>query len=118
MVDADMSKAAPGALTIAVGGQADPRVDNVFVWPTKGAQASAEILGALAKPSSEGVDRLSFGGLFLQRTIGMIAFMGMVIALPYAAVPVIGWAGYGTIMAFGPMAGIAAAAVTGSWIDK
>lgn len=118
MVDALMSKAAPGALTIAVGGQADPRVDNVFVWPTKGGQASAEILGALAKPSSTSIDKKTFAGLFTQRTIGMIAFMGMVIALPFAAVPVIGWSGYGVIMAFGPMAGIAAAAVTGGWIDK
>jgi len=49
-VDSDMAKAAPGALTIAVGGVADPRVENAFVWPTKGQQASAEILNALGKP--------------------------------------------------------------------
>ncbi len=55
MVDADMTKAAgAGSLTLAVGGLADPRIDNVFVWPTKGAEASAEILGALgtAKPAA------------------------------------------------------------------
>jgi hypothetical protein len=48
-VDSDMSKAAPGALTIAVGGVADPRVENAFVWPTKGRDASLELLTALGR---------------------------------------------------------------------
>ncbi len=49
-VDSDMSRAAPGALTIAVGGVADPRIDNAFVWPTKGREASLELLTALGRP--------------------------------------------------------------------
>src|SRR6185369_15271549 len=51
-VDSDMSKAAPkGSLSLAVGGLADPRIPNIFVWPTKGAEATAEILKALGTPA-------------------------------------------------------------------
>ena len=46
-----MSEAEPGAMTVAVGGLADPRIPNVFVWPTKGEAASVEILAALGKPA-------------------------------------------------------------------
>ncbi|MBI3299639.1 MAG: hypothetical protein HYZ75_15850 [Elusimicrobia bacterium] len=45
--DADMSRGAPGALSIAVGLKGDPRLDKLFVWPTEGHAASMEVLGAL-----------------------------------------------------------------------
>ena len=50
-VDSDMTKAAPkGSLSIAVGGVADPRLANIFVWDTKGEEATAEIMAAVATP--------------------------------------------------------------------
>lgn len=50
-VDSPMAKGAPGALTLAVGGSADPRIANAYVWPTQGHAASMEIARALAVPA-------------------------------------------------------------------
>lgn len=49
--DLNMTKAAPGGLSLAVGGTADPRVERVFVWPSHGHAATQEIMGALASSS-------------------------------------------------------------------
>ncbi|MFA6028905.1 MAG: hypothetical protein WC969_03520 [Elusimicrobiota bacterium] len=49
VTDRNMSKGAPGVLALAVGGTADPRVPNVFVWSRKGEAASREILSAIAR---------------------------------------------------------------------
>jgi hypothetical protein len=50
-VDSDMIKGAPGALALSVGGKADPRLDNIFVWDTTGHEAAMEIAQALAMPA-------------------------------------------------------------------
>ncbi len=49
-VDSAMTRGAPGALALAVGGTADPRIDNLFVWNSLGHDAAVEIAQAIAKP--------------------------------------------------------------------
>ncbi|MBI4051667.1 MAG: hypothetical protein HY400_04100, partial [Elusimicrobia bacterium] len=49
MADREMGTGAPGAITISVGGTADPRLENIFVWPKEGEPASLEILRALSQ---------------------------------------------------------------------
>ncbi|MEK6544248.1 MAG: MFS transporter, partial [Elusimicrobiota bacterium] len=51
--DSSMSKTVPGALSISVGGSADPRLKNAFVWPTMGHHASMQILAAAAKTAPD-----------------------------------------------------------------
>jgi hypothetical protein len=48
----------------------------------------------------------------------MVAFIAVTIAYPFAAVPAVGWSGYGILMAFSPMAGIAAGPIAGVVLDK
>jgi|GEM_PF-1758200 len=147
-VDSDMSKAAPGALTIAVGGTADPRVENVFVWPTKGAAASAEILGALGRPAPKSwlsralarvghligwdapspkapgpddpINVKTLLGLVLQSVPSMAAYMLVTLAFVQVATsaPGVGWGGYGILMSLSPMAGIAAASIMGQAVKN
>ncbi len=121
MVDADMTKAAgAGSLTLAVGGLADPRIANVFVWPAKGATASAEILAALGKiaPAAEEMDKKAIGGLFAQRTISIVAFILTSIAYPLITIPAVGVASYGALMALGPLAAIATGPLNGLIADR
>ncbi|MBI5246793.1 MAG: hypothetical protein HY923_06395 [Elusimicrobia bacterium] len=120
-VDSDMSKAAPsGSLSLAVGGLADPRIPNIFVWPTKGAEATAEILGAVGKPAApvEEMNKKAIGGLFAQRTISIIAFILTSIAYPLITIPAVGVAGYGALMALGPLAAIATGPLNGLIADR
>ncbi len=121
MVDADMTKAAgENSLTLAVGGLADPRIPNVFVWPTKSAEASAEILGALGKPATpvEEMNKKAVAGLFAQRTISIVAFILTSIAYPLITIPAVGVAGYGALMALGPLAAIATGPLNGFIADR
>lgn len=48
-VDAGMVEAARGALAFAVGGELDPRLPGVYLWPSKGHAATMEIVGALVE---------------------------------------------------------------------
>lgn len=118
--DADMVKAAPGGIGISVGGTADPRLDNVFVWPTEGHQASVELAKAAAQGAQAGepapkpddpVNNKTLVALILQRLPSMAAYMLVTIAFVGIAVPIVGWTGYGILMSLSPMAGIAAAKI-------
>jgi len=96
MVDADMTKAAgTGSMTLAVGGLADPRIDNAFVWPSKGAEASAEILGALGTPKpaapKSALRRLG------DKLLALIGFNAPVVKAPGADDPV-NWRTFGGII--------------------
>jgi hypothetical protein len=109
----------PESFRISINGNADPRpYDGTVVWPKKGADAVAEIKDALARRSAEAVDPKTAFGLFAQRSISMVAFIAVTIAYPFAAVPAVGWNGYGVLMAFSPMAGIAAGPIAGIVLDK
>lgn len=112
-VDSEMIKGAPGALAIAVGGQADPRLDNIFVWPTQGAEGSRQILGALAKKNGGDPQKSVLVGMFAQRTASIVAFLLTVLAYPFIAIPVVGVAGFGALMALGPLAAIATGPLNG-----
>jgi ATP-dependent Clp protease ATP-binding subunit ClpC len=46
--DKAMARELPGATVIAVGGAADPRLKNVYLWPEKGPKATRGILSELA----------------------------------------------------------------------
>lgn len=85
-VDSDMTKAAPGALTIAVGGSADPRLDNAFVWPSKGKDASVELLGAMGKPAPAKAE--SFGKALLAKVLKVIGWNAPLVKSPGADDPV------------------------------
>ena len=117
-VDKDMLKGAPGALALSVGGAADPRLDNVFVWPSEGARGSLEILGALGSNAPSGMDKKAIFGLFAQRTVSIGVFILTSIAYPFLAVPAVGWAGYGALMALGPLAAIATGPLNGLLVDR
>lgn len=117
-VDVDMVKGAPGALAIAVGGVADPRLDNIFVWPTKGKDASQEILNALARRSPDLMNKKAVFGLFLQRTISISAFIGTALAYPFIVSQYIGSHGYGNLLAMGQIVAIAAGPLTGIIVDR
>lgn len=126
-IDADMMKAAPEGLGIAVGGTADPRLDGVFVWPTRGHQASMELARAAAAGASAGqrapaaddpVNNKTLAALILQRLPSMAAYMLVTIAFVSVAVPIVGWTGYGILMSVGPMAGIAAANIMASVVKN
>lgn len=117
--DADMAKAAPGALVLSVGGKADPRLENIFLWPTEGHAASIEILGALGKKASDGgFNKKAVIGLFLGRTLSIGSFVLTAIAYPGLAAPAVGWVVFGTLMALGPLAAIATGPLNGAMADK
>lgn len=116
--DRNMLKGAPGAMALAVGGKADPRIDNVFVMPKDGHAASMEVLGALGKTGVDGMNRKAVFGLFAQRTVSISFFILTTIAYPFIAVPAVGWAGYGALMALGPLAAIATGPLNGVLVDR
>ena len=111
--DLDMHKAAPGGLALAVGGTADPRAEHVFVWPTEGHAATQEILGALGRKDSAGVDKRSLFGIFTSRTASIVAFFLTSTAYAFIAIPAVGLASYGALMALGPLAAIALGPLSG-----
>jgi hypothetical protein len=116
--DLNMTKGAPGALALAVGGVADPRAERVFLWPSKGHAATQEILGALAKKDSGGVDKRSLFGIFTSRTASIAAFFLTSTAYAFIAIPAVGLASYGALMALGPLAAIALGPVSGLLAKK
>jgi hypothetical protein len=116
--DTGLIKGAPGALAISVGGAADPRLENVFVWPTEGAEGSTEILTAIGHKAKSDMNKKAVVGLFAQRTVSIAAFLLTAIAYPFVAVPAVGWAGYGALMAIGPIAAIATGPLNGLIVDR
>ncbi|MFA5140800.1 MAG: hypothetical protein WC728_16360 [Elusimicrobiota bacterium] len=116
--DTGFVKGAPGGTVISVGAKADPRLDSVLVWPTEGHAASAEVMGAIAKRAPSEMDKKAVTGLFLQRSASIAAFIISSIAYPFLAVPAVGWAGYGILMSFGPLAGIATGPLNGLIADR
>ncbi|MDD5657562.1 MAG: hypothetical protein PHF00_09955 [Elusimicrobia bacterium] len=116
--DMGLAKGAPGGAVISVGGQADPRLDDVVVWPSRGRAASLEILAAVGKRAPSGMDKKAVAGLFLQRTASIAAFIITSIAFPFLAVPIVGWGSYGVLMSLGTAAGIATGPLNGLIADR
>ncbi|MBI3300098.1 MAG: hypothetical protein HYZ75_18175 [Elusimicrobia bacterium] len=116
--DMGFAKGAPGALALAVGGKADPRIQNIFVWPSQGETASMEIQAALAKELPSGFDKKAAVGLFSSRTISITGFILTSVAYPFVAAPVVGWATLGALMALGPLAAIATGPLNGLIVDR
>jgi hypothetical protein len=114
-VDLAMIKGAPGAITLALGGSADPHEDNVFVLKAQGHAGAMKIAAALAKPlpQADAIYRRAIYGLFVQRTMSIIAFIGTAIAYPFIAIPAVGVVGFGVLMAFGPFGAIATGPLNG-----
>ncbi|HAH08397.1 MAG TPA: hypothetical protein DCM05_18035 [Elusimicrobia bacterium] len=118
VTDRNMTKGAPGALALSVGGTADPRIDNVFVLPENGAAGSLSILGALGRAVPSEMNKKAVLGLFSSRTASIASFILTGIAYPFIAVPVVGWAGFGALMALGPLAAIATGPLNGLLVDR
>ncbi|MBI5208818.1 MAG: MFS transporter [Elusimicrobia bacterium] len=118
LTDRNMLKAAQGALALSVGGSADPRLDNTFVWPTEGGPASTEILHAVAAKPASDFNKKAVISLFASRTLSIASFILTSIAYPFLAAPAVGWAVYGVLMALGPLAAIATGPLNGSLADK
>ena len=116
--DIGFAKASPGSMIISVGAAADPRLDDVVVWPKEGAEGSLEILTALGKQAPSEMNKKAVFGLFTQRSASIGAFIVGSIAYPFVAVPIVGWAGYGALMAFGPLAAIATGPLNGLIVDR
>jgi MFS family permease len=117
--DSDMAKATPGALVLSVGAKADPRIENIFVWPSEGHAATQDILGALGQKADDGgFNKKATIGLFLGRTLSIGSFVLTAIAYPFVAAPAVGWATFGTLMALGPLAAIATGPLNGALADK
>ncbi|MBI4387090.1 MAG: hypothetical protein HY551_06885 [Elusimicrobia bacterium] len=55
--DRNMELGLPGALTLSVGGTADPRMKNAFVLPGKGPAATRRLLDAVASLPSQALQR-------------------------------------------------------------
>lgn len=122
-IDADMVKGAPGALAISVGGTADPRLENVFVWPTTGHEASMEVARAASGPAApqlEGLDKKAALGLFTSRTLSIVAFLATTLAHNRLMMDTLQGdaAAFGTIGALGALAAIAAGPLMGRIADK
>ena len=120
-IDAGMIKGAPGALAISVGGTADPRLDNAFVWNKQGREGSLELMRAAsgpAAPQMEGMNWKAFGGLFGSRTASIVAFLGTTLAYAKVAIGAVGPTHFGTLAALGGLVSIAAGPLTGKIADK
>ncbi len=123
-VDAGMAQGAAGALAISVGGLGDPRLPNLFVWPTKGPEGTGELLDAAAgiSPAPKhdgGMNKKAMIGLFLSRTLSISAYILTSTAYPYIAKPILhGDAGLGSLMALGTMAGLATGPLNGLIVSK
>lgn len=72
--DRDMERALPGALTLSVGGSADPRMSNAFVMPGQGAAASLGILRAVASKKA-GAPKTGRKTEALMSALGLLALL-------------------------------------------
>ena len=142
-VDADMTKGAPRALTVAVGGTADPRLINTFVWPKQGPEGTRALLrsaagqddpapaspaadqgrqGPAAAPAapSGGMNKKAIIGLFISRTLSISCFVLTSITYPFIVLhaPGLGAAALATLMALGPLASVAMGPINGVLVSK
>ncbi len=117
-IDGAMIEGAPGALALSVGGYADPRLENVFVWPERGPAGTKRIMEALAKKSSGGVETRPLKGLFAARSVSIVAYILTMLAYPFLAIPVVGPAGFGALMGWGAMGAIATGPLNGLIVSK
>lgn len=106
-IDGPMIKGAPGALALSVGGFADPRLENVFVWPEKGPAGTRQVMAAMVRKRAGDFNKKAIAGLFAQRTVSITAFIITSIAYPFLAIPIVGAVQYGALMALGPVVAIA-----------
>ncbi|TPW20715.1 MAG: hypothetical protein FD126_1406, partial [Elusimicrobia bacterium] len=77
------------------------------------APAPAAPVAAADKP-----DVKALAGLFTARTVSIASFILTSIAYPFLAVPVVGWDGFGALMAFGPLAALATGPLNGLIAQK
>lgn len=117
-IDAPMMKGAPGALGISVGGTADPRLDNVFVWPTDHADGALEVVKGLAAKKEKNPNRWALGAYFTQRTISFLVYIPTVVAFPFLAIPAVGLAQFLALMALGGLASVVLAPLTSIFAKK
>lgn len=68
---------------------------------------------AVAPPAADAPNKKALAGLFTSRTVSIASFILTSIAYPFLAVPAVGWAGYGALMAFGPLAAVATGPLNG-----
>ena len=90
-----------------------------------GSQTKAAVTDTAAIPAPDtssaersAVDTRALTGLFVQRSVSIIVYVISSIAYPYIVVPAVGWAGYGALMALGPLAAIAAGPLNGALVDR
>lgn len=119
-IDIPMLDGAPGATAISVGLKADPQLPGVVVWPTKGAVATREILAAIAAPAPAGekLNMKAVTGLFTQRTASIVPFILTTLAYPFVAIPIVGVAQFGALLALGSLASIALGPVNAMIVKK
>ncbi len=126
--DIEMTKGAPGAMALAVGGSADPRIDNVFVWPTSGHEATVEIAQALAKPvpAAEVPEdqpiapeaARTIRGFSLARSFSIAAFALFNIAMSATGIDALGKDAFATVGIVSSLVGIPLSFVNGILVDK
>ncbi|PIP84339.1 MAG: hypothetical protein CO113_07030 [Elusimicrobia bacterium CG_4_9_14_3_um_filter_62_55] len=116
--DLGFAKASPDGTQISVGGKGDPRYKNLFVAPRQEAEASREILRAVATQEPSGFQKKAVIGLFAQRTFSIGVFILTSIAYPFIAIEAVGVAQFGALMAFGPLAAIATGPLNGLIVDR
>ena len=128
-VDGDMPRGAPGATVLAVGGLADPDLDNAFVWPAQGHQAAMEIGRALAavkpveqapveEPPISAEAKRAIKGFSWARTFSIAASALYMIAFSALAVDHVGRQTFATINTFSSLVAIPLAFINGTLVDK
>lgn len=91
-----------------------PQARLAVAVPDSGRPASSA--GPAAPSVAEAADKTdvkALAGLFASRTVSIASFILTSIAYPFLAVPVVGWDGFGALMAFGPLAALATGPLNG-----
>lgn len=121
-VSAEGRATAGAGITLSIAGFADPREDGVILWPGKGREAGVDVARAIARPQPSAVDKKAVAGLFVARTLSIIAFVGTTLAYPFIAKSVLGVgpdgeALYATVVALGQLGSIVAGPMSG-WLSR
>jgi 3-deoxy-D-manno-octulosonate 8-phosphate phosphatase KdsC-like HAD superfamily phosphatase/predicted HAD superfamily phosphohydrolase YqeG len=111
--DEFMLEGAPGARGIAVGPTADPRLDNVILWNTKGASASQAVLDAIGQQ----VNTRGVFGLLSSSLISIAAFGFVLIAMPVMIDSQLGAGALANVFALGTAAATGLVYISGKMID-
>lgn len=97
----------------AVAPEAEPnRAQRPGLAPAA-ASAPAPAAATPAPTREEKPNVKALAGLFTSRTVSIASFILTSIAYPFLAVPVVGWDGFGALMAFGPLAAVATGPLNG-----